>query len=91
MLKNTPYCRLLCASASAYYVQLDGHFVTPKPTDKDYKEFINVGFYRPPMAFSKPSTKTGKKINAAILGQTDFGMVEHFVVHCLPLLGLLQH
>jgi len=78
MLQNSSYCRLLCASASAYYVQLNGHFAAPSTTDKDYPEYANVGFISTPLAFANVSSSGQQKINAAILGETDMGYILAF-------------
>ena len=79
MLANTSFCRLLCASASAYYVDLNGHFIVPSSSDKDYKEYQNVGFLHTPTPFSNfTTTPIDKKINAAILGETSMGYILAF-------------
>jgi hypothetical protein len=78
MLGNTSFCRLLCASASAYFVQLDGKFVEPDSSDPNYKEYKNVGFLSPPMPFTNHIKLGETKINAAILGETDMGYILAF-------------
>lgn len=70
--------RLLGASASAYCVDLNGKFNIPK-TKKDGSQLYKVAnFLSKPQAFTNAGGKLKKKINAAILGESDIGYVLAF-------------
>lgn len=84
--------RLLAASASAYLVNLKGNFIIPKPNQvapkpkkatakpkfDGYRLYTAAHFQSKPQAFTNVGNEIKKKINAAILGETDIGNVLAF-------------